>query len=335
MKIGIIYRLESYKFKKGKYEGDSFKAKIGDIPNNQELPLLAAIFTSILCIVFGANAVAIKISLSGLGAFTTAGLRFSIATLAILLWARTTRRSFIIKKGQAHQLLIISILFTVQLGLLYLGLSRTNASRGTLLINLQPFFVLFLAHHFIPGDQITKRKILGLFMGFTGMALLFLGKRGVTTDIQTGDFMILITASIWACNTVYTKKIINAFDPFQIVLYPMIFSIPFFFLAGLLWDGKMVDHVNLNVLSSLLYQSLVTASFCFVAWNNMLQKYGAVSLHSFIFFMPISGVLLGGLILGEPITFNILLALALIVSGILVVNLKAGKYTPLFPPRGV
>jgi len=57
-------------------------------------------------------------------------------------------------------------------------------------------------------------------MGFTGMAMVFLGKKGITTDIQTGDLMILITAFIWACNTVYTKKIINAFDPFQIVLLP-------------------------------------------------------------------------------------------------------------------
>jgi len=304
-------------------------------PNNQDLPFLAAIFTSLLCVVFGANAVAIKISLSGLGAFTTAGLRFGMAIFIIFLWAKITRRSFNIKKGQAHQLLIISVLFTLQLSLLYFGLSKTNASRGTLLINLQPFFVLFLAHYFIPGDRITKKKILGLFMGFAGMALVFLGKKGITTDIQLGDFMIVITAFLWACNTAYIKRIINEFDPFQIVLYPMIFSVPFFFLAGLIWDNTMIGHVNLKVLGSLLYQGLLTASFGFVAWNSLLQKYGAVSLHSFIFIMPIAGVLLGGVVLGEPITFNILLALLLIVSGILVVNFKTRKYTPLFPPRGI
>ena len=308
---------------------------IENTPNNQELPFLAAVFTSFLCIVFGANAVAIKISLSGLGAFTTAGLRFGMATFIIFLWAKITRHSFNIKKGQAYQLLIVSILFTVQLSLLYFGLSKTNASRGTLLINLQPFFVLFLAHYFIPGDRITKKKILGLFMGFTGMALVFLGKKAITTDVQIGDFMILITAFLWACNTAYIKRIINAFDPFQIVLYPMMFSVPFFFLAGFIWDGTMIGHVNLKVLGSLFYQAILTASFGFVAWNNMLQKYGAVSLHSFIFIMPIAGVILGGAVLGEPITLNILLALMLIVSGILVVNWKTKKYTPLFPPRGI
>jgi len=308
---------------------------VENTPNNQDLPFLAAIFTSFLCIVFGANAVAIKISLSGLGPFTTAGLRFGMATFIIFLWAKITRRRFNIKKGQVHQLLIISVFFIVQFSLLYLGLNKTNASRGTLLINLQPFFVLFLAHYFIPGDRITKKKILGLFMGFTGMALVFFGKKGVTTDMQFGDFMILITAFLWACNTAYIKRIINAFDPFQIVLYPMIFSIPFFFLAGFMWDGTMIGHINLKVLVSLLYQGILTASFGFVAWNTMLQKYGAVSLHSFIFIMPIAGVILGGVVLGEPITLKILLALLLIISGILVVNLKTGKYAPLFPTRGI
>ena len=214
-------------------------------------------------------------------------------------------------------------------------MSKTNASRGTLLINLQPFFVLLLAHHFIPGDRITKKKVLGLFLGFTGMSFVFLGKKTVNADIQIGDVFILIMAFLWACNTVYTKRIISAFDPFQIVLYPMIFSVPFFFLSGFLWDSPIISHIDLKVLGSLLYQGLITASFGYVIWNYLLQKYGAVSLHSFIFIMPISGVFLGGLILGEPITANIILALLLIVSGILVVNSKTKKYAPLFPSRGI
>jgi len=303
--------------------------------NNRELPFSAATFTAFLCTLFGANAIAIKISLFGLGAFTTAGLRFSLAAVAIFLWARATRRPFVIKKKQPKQLLIVSLIFALQLALLYLGFSKTTASRGVLLINTQPFFVLFLAHWFIPGDQITKNKVLGLLLGFSGMALVFLGKKGVTTEVAIGDLMVIITAFLWACNTVYTKRIISEFAPFQIVLYPMVFSVPFFFLAGYIWDVKMVTHLDLKILSSLIYQSLVTASFGFVAWNSMLRKYGAVSLHSFIFIMPIAGVLLGGLVLGEAITWDIILALAFIVSGIVVVNLKTREYTPLYPPRGV
>ena len=298
-------------------------------PKNKEFSFLAAFFTSFLCTFFGANAVAIKISLSGLGAFTAAGLRFSIASIAIFLWAGITGRSLSINKGQAIHLVIMAINFLFQMTLLYLGYSKTNASRGSLLVNLQPFFVLFLAHYFIPGDRITKRKFLGILLGFSGVAFVFLERKGVTAGFRMGDLMIGGSAFLWACNTIYIKRIIDAFEPFHIVLYPMMFSVPFLFLEGLLWDKPMIDHLDSRVLSALLYQGLVTASLGFVIWNSLLKKYGAVSLHSFLFITPVTGVLLGGIILGEPITYKIALALILIASGILVVHFKPQKRTLL------
>jgi drug/metabolite transporter (DMT)-like permease len=304
---------------------------INHTPQNQELSFLAAVFTVCLCVLFGANAVAIKISLSGLGVFTTAGLRFSMASAAIFLWARITGRSFKIESGQVCQLLIISMVFTVQLSLFYLGLSKSNASRGTLMLNLQPFFTLFLAHYFIPGDRITKRKILGILLGFAGVVFVFFEKKGVTADFKVGDLIILFAAFLWSCSAVYTKRIIHAFKPFHLVLYPMIFSAPLFFLEGFVWDTAMIAHVDTKVFCALLYQGLVTASFCFVAWLTLLKKYGAVALHSFIFIMPVSGVVLGGLVLDEPITVNILIALLFVVAGILFINFKQKKQIPLFP----
>ncbi|MBU1161954.1 MAG: DMT family transporter [Proteobacteria bacterium] len=300
-------------------------------PQNKDFSFLAASFTVFICMLFGANAVAIKISLEGLGVFTTAGIRFGIASVAIFLWARITGRSFEIKKEQILQLFVISIVFTVQLSLFYLGLSKSNASRGTLLVNFQPFFTLFLAHFFIPGDRITKRKIMGILLGFAGVAFVFLEKKGIASDFEVGDVMILAAAFLWSCNAVYTKRIISAFKPFQIALFPMIFSVPFFFLEGVLWDHHMIAFIDSKIIGAMLYQSLVTASFGFVVWNSLLQRYGAVALHSFIFIMPITGVLLGGLILGEPITINILIAMLLIVAGILITHIKQKKPIPSLP----
>jgi drug/metabolite transporter (DMT)-like permease len=251
--------------------------------------------------------------------------------LAVCLWALTTGRPFALRKRQFRQVVTISAIFTVQLSLFYLGLSKSNASRGTLLVNLQPFFTLFLAHFFIPGDRMTKRKIVGILMGFSGVAFVFLERSGIAAEFQTGDLLILAASFLWACSAVYIKRIIHAFQPFHMVLYPMIFAAPWFFIEGFLWDGGMVKHVNVQVISALCYQGLVTASFCFVAWNTLLQKYGAVALHSFIFIMPISGVILGGLILKEPITYKIVIAMLLIVSGIMVVHIKQKRLIPLFP----
>lgn len=298
---------------------------------NKDLSFLAAVFTVFICMLFGANAVAIKISLEGIGVFTTAGIRFGIASITIFLWAKITGRSIKIRKEQIPQLFVISIIFTTQLSLFYLGLSNSNASRGTLLANFQPFFTLFLAHVFIPGDRITKRKTIGILMGFAGVAFVFMEKKGVASDFNIGDIMILTAAFLWACNAVYTKRIISAFQPFQLALFPMFFSVPLFFIGGMLWDHHMITVVNNKIIGVMVYQSLVTASFGFVVWMSLLQKYGAVALHSFIFIMPVTGVSLGGLILGEPITINILVALLMIVTGILIIHYRQRKPMPLAP----
>jgi drug/metabolite transporter (DMT)-like permease len=302
-------------------------------PAGRELPLSAALFSIFLCVLFGSNTVAVKITFTGLGVFTTAAIRFGIAAAAIFLWARFTGRNVALKKEQIHQVLIFSALFTVQLSLFYLGLSKSNASRGALLSNLLPFFILFLAHFFIPGDRITRRKFVGILLGFSGVVFMFLDEQGVQAGLHTGDFIILCAVMVWACSTVYLKQIISTFPPFQVVLYSTMFSVPLFFLGALLWDNAMVFQLNAPVIGALLYQSLITASFGFVTWYTLLKKYGAVALHSFVFIMPIAGVTLGGLVLGEPITIKILLALVFIVFGIFVVHWQPKKEAPAYPIR--
>lgn len=302
-------------------------------PPNEDLTFAAGVFAVFLCILFGSNAVAIKITFSGMGVFTTAAIRFGVAAIAIFLWAKITGQNTALKKGQLHQVLIFSSLFTVQLSLFYLGLSKSNASRGTLLANLLPFFILFLAHFFIAGDRITKQKFFGILLGFTGVVLMFIDEESLSNGFRTGDLIILLAVFIWSCSTVYLKRVIGTFSPFQLVMYSTLFSVPFFIVEALLWDDSMVFHLDAPVIGALLYQSLVTASFGFVAWNTMLKKYGAVSLHAFVFIMPIAGVTLGGLVLGEPITIKILLALVFIVSGILVVHWKSKEEPSVYPIR--
>lgn len=290
--------------------------------DNREFSFWAAAFSIFLCILFGANTVAIKVCLTGMGVFTSAGLRFALAALAIYAWCRATDRSLALKKGQLRQLAIVSACFTVQLSFFYIGLSKTNASRGTLMINLLPFFVLFLAHHFIPGDRITRRKLAGMLLGFAGVVFVLLDKGSLAASPRIGDGIVLGAAVLWSCNTIYIKRINRDFDAFQLVFYPMVFSLPFYLAGALWWDEVAFTHVGPGVVGAFLYQSLVTAAFGFVAWNQLLQRYGAVALHSFVFIMPVTGVLLGGVLLQEPISAHLLTAMVLIAAGILVVHLR-------------
>jgi drug/metabolite transporter (DMT)-like permease len=285
------------------------------------LPLGASLYATFLCVLFGANATAIKISLGGFGIFTVAGLRFSIAAMALVIWAALTRKPLALNnRKQVFQMWILSLIFTIQISCFYIGLSKTTASHGTLISNLLPFIVLILAHFYIPGDRITMKKSIGIAFGFSGVLCLLLDQGGLSGNIHRGDSFVLVAVFLWGCNAIYLKRIIADFHAVQVTVYPMIFSIPFFFLGGWLWDAPMVGTMDMSIFLSMLYQSLVTAAYGFISWNLMLQKFGATAVHTFIFIMPISGVFFGVCLLGEPLTTALVISIVLIVTGIMVVH---------------
>ena len=293
--------------------------------NNNQMTLRASFYAIFLCMLFGGNAVAIKFSLSGVGPFTAAGLRFGISAFVIYIWATFKKQPLRINKKQALQLFILSQFFIMQSTFLYLGLTKTTASHGVLIINLLPFFVMVMAHFFIPGDHITFKKVLGLICGFLGVVVLFFDNHGLSHDLIIGDLMILFTAFFWGCNIIYAKRIINDFNVIQITWYPMVISTPLFLLGGYLWDSQMVKTLNSTIINALLYQSVIAAAYGFIAWNNLLQKFGATALHSFIFLMPLSGVFFSVVLLGEPLSIYLVLSIMMIISGLFIVNIKFGN----------
>ena len=294
---------------------------MSDTPSpDQQLSLFAAALAASLCVLWGANTVAIKFSLSGLGPFTSAAVRFGISVVFLWAWAKASGQSLRPARGQMQLLLVNSFLFFVQLALVYVGFTMTSASRGALLTNLQPFFLLFLAHFYLAGDRINLLKLIGLILGFAGAACVLLDRQGIGGHLMAGDLLLLVATFFWACGAAYTKHLVRRSSSIQIVFYQLLFSIPLFALGAPLWDSPMISRIDLGIAAAIAFQVVLTTSFAFVAWTRLMQTYGAVALHSFVFLIPVSGVFLAGIVLDEPITGMILLALVLITAGILAVQ---------------
>jgi drug/metabolite transporter (DMT)-like permease len=301
---------------------------------NESLTPAATLFILLLCTMFGANAVAIKFTITGLGPFNAAVLRFSLSAAAIAIWARWRRQPFAIAAGQRRPLFILALLFAFQFNLFYLGMSRTHASRAALIVNLVPFFVLILAHFFIPGDRLSLRRLGGIVLGFCGVAILIADDKAVTGQLRSGDLIMLAAALIWSTNAVYSKKVIHRFKPFQIVFYPMLAAIGLFALEAFYFEGLMEEgSVSLPIAVALLYQGLGVSAFGFVSWNTLLSHLGAGTLHSFIFLMPLAAVFFSGILLAEPITLRLLLAVLLVVCGLLTIHLRGPRGTTHRPSK--
>ena len=291
----------------------------------------AALSIAGLCTMFGANAVAIKYTLMGLGPFSAAALRFSIGAAAIAVWARWRHLPFAIPAPERGPLITLATLFAVQINLFYLGMANTYASRAALIVNLVPFFVLVMAHFFIPGDRLSPRKIVGILLGFGGVALLIGDRSAISAQLRSGDLIVLVATLLWSAGAVYTKKVIHRFEPFQIVLYQILAAMLVFVIGALWFENGITRTLDLPIAAAILYQSLAVTAFGFVAWNTLLGRYGAGTLHSFVFIMPVAGVLFSGLLLAEPITSRLLAAALLITAGILVIHLRRAPAAARIP----
>jgi drug/metabolite transporter (DMT)-like permease len=290
----------------------------------QAMPLRAVFACAALCFLFGGNAVAIKFSLTGLGVFTNIGLRFTIAAIALLCYALLRGKKISVSPGQLPPLALLSALFFFQIAGFYNGLNMTTAAHGILISNALPFVVMIMAHFLLPGERIVPQKIVGLTLGFGGVAFLFGDAASMSRAALIGDLIILGSVLLWGASAILLKRLSATIDPLQLTLYPMLISGPIHLVNGFFLDPTMVRSLDLPVLGSMFYQSLVTAAFGFVAWNTLIKNYGATSVHAFVFLMPISGVCLGVLLLGEELTVNLLGAIVMVTAGLIIQN-RSGK----------
>src|SRR3989338_8648071 len=145
-----------------------------------------------LAALWGGNPVAVKMGLADVPPLRLAWMRFVLGGLTVLLYAWWTRRlgALRVRRSEVWPLLSLGLLFAVQIGLMNIGISRTTAAHGSVLLNSYAVHTVVLAHFLIPGDRMTPRKLAGVLVAYSGVIILF--ARSFTTPGTTllGDLIV-------------------------------------------------------------------------------------------------------------------------------------------------
>jgi drug/metabolite transporter (DMT)-like permease len=88
----------------------------------------------------------------------------------------------------------------------------------------------------------------------------------------------------------------------------------------LAFAGPVFRNVTFVPVAALAFQAIYVVAVTYVVWFWIVRRYPAAGLSSFAFLTPVFGVLCGGLLLDEPLSIRIFLALALIGAGLIIVN---------------
>ncbi|HET7410763.1 MAG TPA: DMT family transporter [Paracoccaceae bacterium] len=274
-------------------------------------------------LLMGLNQVLIKLVNAGLAPAFQAGLRSACALLPVLIFARLAGRRLTISDGSLGAGIACGLFFSVEFLLLFEGLEHTTVSRASVLFYSMPVWVAVGAHFLIPGERLTLRRIFGLVLAVGGVALALLEEPpAFAPDALLGDLMCLGGAICWAgiALVIRTTRLSRSDPEMQLVYQLAVSGIVLLALAPLL--GDTVREVTPAILGIFAFQVLVVVAFGILLFFWALRHYPASDMASFAFLAPLFGVLAGWAILDEPLSPGILGALALVGTGIVLVNWK-------------
>lgn len=275
----------------------------------------------VLVALWGSAFSALKVGLEYAPPVLFAGIRSVLGGLFMLLAAVVWGGSPKFRRDWPVFALLSALNVVFFLGLQTLAIMYLPSGSAAVLIYLQPILVGLLAWLFL-GEGLTTRKVLGLLLGFSGIAAVSAG--GLLGDLPPGAGLGVVlgvgAALSWALGTVYFKKVQERVATLWAVAVPFLAGGLVLTALGLLVESPAEIVWNAPFTASLLYSSLLGTAVAWLIWLGLVRAGEASRVSAYIFFVPLVAVLIGAIFLGEILSPSLLVGAALVVAGIYLAN---------------
>lgn len=280
---------------------------------------LAALVVSFF---WSGNIISIKFGLDTIPPIWSAFWRMALGAVCVTGWALATGQPVLFERGRLRQLLVLGVVFTSQIAIFNLSVHYTSPAYAVILLNTNPVMINLISHFFTKDDRLTLARLAGLGIAFCGIAYVMFGQpeAQLAPNPLLGNSLMLVSSLLLAVRVVYTQRVVRTMDPLRPVIWPMVFSIPCFFVLARLIEPPLLRPLTAEPVFAIVYQALVVAGFCFVAWTTLLRHHSAGNLSVYSFSVPVFGIFLSAAFFGEQITGRLFLGAAAVAAGIVIVT---------------
>lgn len=262
-----------------------------------------------------------KISLREIDPMSFNAMRFSLATL--LMWGFLLRRGTWtpIRRADWGKLILLGLTGNTLYQLLFIfGLERTFSANAAVMLGTIPLWVALVSHLSASGEKMTRQKAIGVTLGFAGVMLILLGKPeriSLSSETFVGDLLTLTSAFVFGYYTVRSKEFLAYYPPLQLTTISMTIGGGSLVLAGLPWlVGLDFSQIGWVSYGGALYSGLFSVGIAYIIWNYGLRQVGAVRTATYQNLVPVLGLFLGLLILGETMTVVQYAGSIVVIAGI-------------------
>ena len=194
-------------------------------------------------------------------------------------------------------------------------------------IYIAPFVVALGMPLIARSERLGPLQAAGLLLAFAGVAWAFaegFSRPAAGPRQWLGDGLGVLAGVLWGATTLAIRATpLSHASAEKTLLYQLAVSALLLLAAALIGGAPLSLRLSALAWTSLAFQTVIVSFASYLVWFWLIRRYPATRLASFTMLTPVFGLLLGAVLLAEPVTARLVVALATVAAGIALVNRKS------------
>ncbi|HWN18508.1 MAG TPA: EamA family transporter [Gemmatimonadales bacterium] len=279
---------------------------------------------------WGMTYLAMRVAVEEIPPYLMAGSRFVLAGAILFVWARNRGDPAPTAQQWKAAAVVGGFLLLGGNASVAWAEQRVPSGLAALLIGVMPIWMVGL-EWLRRGSRPSTQVVAGLLLGALGVGLLVLPQGGGNGMDLLGAAVLILAAASWAWGSVISKSAPLPKSPFLATSLEMVAGGALCLLAGIL-SGELqefnVTQVSSRAALAWLYLVVFGSLLAFTAYIWLLGVTSIAKVGTYAYVNPIVAVLLGWAVLGELVTWRTVVAAAIILLGVALVNVDWGFTNP-------
>ena len=291
----------------------------------QDITIQASSLMVILCFIWALAQVVLKYTAADMAA--TLQIAFRSLGAALLTWCFVRWRglSLFTMNGAWKPGLWVGVLFATEFFFVGEALRYTTASHVSIFLYTAPIFAALGLHFLSLDERLQSIQWFGVGLAFVGIIISFLGREDTTQianspNMLLGDGLALIAGFLWGATTIVVRGTRLKEAPATETLFYQLVGAFVLLALGAVATGQTTVNWSPSLILSLVFQTVLVSFVGFLTWFWLLRKFLASRLGVLSFMTPLFGVILGVLLLNEPIERSFVIGALCVLSGIVLVS---------------
>ena len=276
---------------------------------------------------WGSSYLFIKLSVDSFGTFTLVALRLAIGAALLWIVIRAARQPLPRDRRLYGHLVVMAVInIVIPFALITWAEQSVDSSVAGILTAAVPLWVIVIAPLVLHDEPIRINGFVGLAVGFAGVVILTsrgLGA-GARADV-TGEIALLGASLSYAVGAVYSRRNMRGVPP----MIPAVFQVTFAMLiAGAIaiaTEHPWTDRPDVGAIVSIVWLGIFGSGLAYLVNFRLLAAWGATRTTLVAYVIPVVAIVLGYLVLAEPIDGRLVVGTALVVGGVALVNSRFGQ----------